>query len=385
MQRLGESLKLLYGKPLPEKDRDPDGKYPVYGANGVKCRTNLHYCDKPGIIIGRKGSAGEVTLTEPRFWPLDVTYFVDFEEGRYDLRFLYYQLNLLDLPSLAKGVKPGINRNDVYEIKAALPPLPEQKRIVAILDEAFEGIGAAVAHAERNLANARELFESHLNAVFTRKGEGWVERNLGDLVWIKHGYAFKSQYFAERGEYVLLTPGNFYEEGGYRDRGDKQKYYTGEIPDGFVLAKNAFLVAMTEQAAGLLGSPLIVPEGNRFLHNQRLGLLEVKEGVPWCNEFFYHVFNTKRFRQRIHDDASGVKVRHTSPGKLCSVAVTFPCSGDEQRMIADELDEVLDSTRTLESIYRQKLAALTELKQSILRKAFAGELTAEVAEQVEAA
>jgi type I restriction enzyme S subunit len=113
-KRIEEVLKLNYGKPLDDDDRKLDGLYPVYGANGQKDRTDKFYYDKPSIIVGRKGSAGEVNLTAPKFWPLDVTYFVTFDERQYDLRFLYYLLSTLDLPCLAKGVKPGINRNEVY-------------------------------------------------------------------------------------------------------------------------------------------------------------------------------------------------------------------------------------------------------------------------------
>ena len=162
IKSLGEVLKLEYGKPLPKESRDEKGDYPAYGANGVKCHTNQYYWNRPSIIVGRKGSAGEVTLSEGKFWPLDVTYFVVFDDKQYDLTFLYHCLQSLNLTSLAKGVKPGINRNDVYRLQFAFPPLPEQKRIVAILDEAFAGIATAIANTEKNLANARELFGSHL-------------------------------------------------------------------------------------------------------------------------------------------------------------------------------------------------------------------------------
>ena len=83
---------------------------------------------------------------------------------------------------------------------------------------------------------------------------------------------------------------------------------------------------MTEQAAGLLGSPVLIPESDKFLHNQRLGLVTKKPGVPWTNEFFFHVFNTQAVRKAIHDSASGVKVRHTSPTKIGDVVVSFPTS-----------------------------------------------------------
>ncbi|QHE77033.1 restriction endonuclease subunit S [Hydrogenophaga sp. PBL-H3] len=132
--------------------------YPAYGANGEKDRTDKYYKDQPSIIVGRKGSAGEITKTEVKYWPLDVTYFAEFDRQRYDLQFLYYLLTTLDLPSLAKGVKPGINRNEVYGVPVMVPSLPEQRRIVAILDEVFEGIATAKANAEKNLHNARELF-----------------------------------------------------------------------------------------------------------------------------------------------------------------------------------------------------------------------------------
>jgi hypothetical protein len=134
---VGEVCQLMYGKPLGDADRKPDGLYPVYGANGENDRTDKYYFDKSSIIVGRKGSAGEINLTETKFWPLDVTYFVTFDAQQYDLRFLYYLLTTLDLPSLAKGVKPGINRNEVYSQVVKITPLPEQQRIVGILDDAL--------------------------------------------------------------------------------------------------------------------------------------------------------------------------------------------------------------------------------------------------------
>ena len=369
-----EILQLEYGKPLDESARNPDGRFPVYGANGEKDRTDRFYHDKPSIIVGRKGSAGEINLTEKKFWPLDVTYFVTFDEKRHDLRFLYYLLTTLDLPKLAKGVKPGINRNEVYSQVAKVPPLPEQQRIVGILDKAFGGIATAKANAEKNFQNARALFQSHLQSVFTQRGPGWVEKRLSELCDIKHGFTFKSEFFTDSGDYVLLAPGNFYESGGYRDRGEKQKYYCGEIPEGFILSEGDMLVAMTEQAAGLLGSPILIPESGKFLHNQRLGLVTKKPGVPWTNEFFFHVFNTQAVRKEIHDSASGVKVRHTSPTKIGVVVVAFPTNLSEQKRIVSNLSSLSDETQHLASLYDRKLAALEALQKSLLHQAFSGRL-----------
>jgi type I restriction enzyme S subunit len=299
-------------------------------------------------------------------------------DGTVDAMFLYHLLHskmgdLLGMVSRGATVH-RLMTEQIRSLSFILPPLPEQRRIVGILDETFEGIATAKANAEKNLQNARALFESHLQSVFTERGEGWEEKPLADLCDIKHGFAFKSEFFTDGGDYVLLTPGNFYESGGYRDRGEKQKYYSGEIPDGFVLSKGDLLVAMTEQAAGLLGSPVLIPESDKFLHNQRLGLVTKKPGVPWTNEFFFHVFNTYAVRKAIHDSASGVKVRHTSPTKIGEVVVSFPISIARQRAIVSTLTDLETETQRLATIYRQKLATLDELKKSLLHQAFSGEL-----------
>lgn len=274
------------------------------------------------------------------------------------------------------GGQTELARSVLAEKFSVTYPLPhsEQHRIVAILDEAFDGIATARANTEKNLQNARALFESHLQSVFTQRGEGWVEVPLSELCDIKHGYAFEGEFFSSAGDYVLLTPGNFYEKGGYRDRGEKQKYYVGEIPRDYVLQEGDLLVAMTEQAAGLLGSPILVPESDKFLHNQRLGLVTKKPGVSWTNEFFFHVFNTRAVRTEIHRTASGVKVRHTSPTKIGQVIVAFPTSTIEQKLIVSILESLATETQRLESLYQRKLAALDELKQSLLHQAFSGQI-----------
>ena len=285
-------------------------------------------------------------------------------------RFFFYQLQASSISSLGYARHYRLLR----ELNIKVPPLPEQQRIVALLDKAFEALATAKANAEQNLQNARALFESHLESVFSQRGEEWVEMPLAELCGIKHGYAFDGQFFSREGDYVLLTPGNFYEQGGYRDRGEKQKYFIGEIPQEYVLREGDLLVAMTEQAAGLLGSPILVPESGKFLHNQRLGLVQGKPGIPWTNEFFFHVFNTRHVRDEIHSSASGVKVRHTSPSKIGDVLVSFPASIDEQMDIVSKLSSHSVETQRLTSIYERKLAALEELKTSLLHQAFSGEL-----------
>ena len=164
---LGELITLEYGKPLPNDKRSRNGKYPVYGANGEIDRTDDFYFGKPSIIVGRKGSAGEINLTEEKFWALDVTYFVKYDESSLNLYFLYNLLQTLDLPKLAKGVKPGINRNEVYSISVAIPPLPEQHRIVSELDElSAETLKLESIYQQKHTA-LTELKQSVLHQAFS--------------------------------------------------------------------------------------------------------------------------------------------------------------------------------------------------------------------------
>jgi type I restriction enzyme S subunit len=292
-------------------------------------------------------------------------------------RFLFWWLNSIAAFIVAEGTGAtvqGVKLPFIKSLKCPLPALPEQQRLVGILDEASQSIATAKTNAAKSLKNARALFESHRQSILTSRGNGWVERPLSELCNIKHGFAFQSAFFSNSGHYILLTPGNFYESGGYRDRGEKQKYYTGEIPGGFVLSEGDLLVAMTEQAAGLLGSPVLIPNSGKFLHNQRLGLVTKKPGVPWTNEFFFHVFNSQAVRKAIHDSASGVKVRHTSPTKIGKVVVGFPTSLSVQKRLVAALEELGTESQRLASVYQQKLTALNALKKSVLHQAFTGNL-----------
>lgn len=178
--------------------------------------------------------------------------------------------------------------------------------------------------------------------------EGWSKCTLGDIISIKNGFAFKSSFFVEEGFYKLMTPGHFFEEGGFRDIGSKQKYYSGPIPKGFVLKKGALLIALTEQAPGLLASSAIIPEQEIYLHNQRLGLVTVTNGTAH-NKFVYHLFNHRSVRKEVSASAGGTKVKHTSSEKVYAVPILLP-PVDEQKAIAAILstwDRAIEKTEAL--------------------------------------
>ena len=187
----------------------------------------------------------------------------------------------------------------------------------------------------------------------------WPIESLHDKISIKHGFPFKSEFFSEHEtNYIVLTPGNFFEQGGFKRQAGKEKFYTGGIPEDYLHRKNDLIVAMTEQAAGLLGSCARVPESGVYLHNQRLGLIRANpEKVSL--EFIYHLFKTKTVREQIRASSSGSKVKHTSPERIYDVKVPFP-SLDEQKKIAKFLD-VIEQKIELNNKINAELEAMAKL------------------------
>ena len=176
----------------------------------------------------------------------------------------------------------------------------------------------------------------------------WSKITLGDVVEIRHGFAFKSQYFSDDGEYVVLTPGNFNEEGGFRLRPEKERFYMGDIPDAYVLEAGDLIVAMTEQGPGLLGSSALIPENGKYLHNQRLGLIHNLDQKRLDKRFLYYLFNTRIVRGQISGSATGTKVRHTAPDRIYRVNVSVPSDTSEQKKIAGILsayDDLIENNR----------------------------------------
>ena len=185
----------------------------------------------------------------------------------------------------------------------------------------------------------------------------YVETSLRGKISIKHGFSFKGEYFDSEGNYILLTPGNFKEEGGFKFDLAKAKFYKGEFPIEYICKKGDLVVAMTEQAEGLLGSMAIVPEDNRFLHNQRIGLVNVDENEIDI-KYLYHLFNTKSVRSQVRLSSSGSKVKHTSPDRIYDVIVRLPNLATQQK-IASVLSR-LDTKIELNNRINAELEAMAK-------------------------
>ncbi len=291
-------------------------------------------------------------------------------------RFLFYGVN--DYLKVIEDVTgfttvKHISSKQILGIEFPVPPLPEQHRIVAILDEAFDGIATAKANAEKNLQNARALFESHLQSVFAQRRAGWKETTLGAEIDLLAGFAFKSAQYTDTEDGVRLLRGDNIVQGSLRwddvkkwPLSDTAEYSRYQLRDGdVVLAMDRPWVK-----AGLKHAT-ISEDDLPCLLVQRTARL--RGGSNLNNRFLMYLIGSSGFTFHILGIQTGIGVPHISGQQIKDFKFLRPPVA-EQRRIADSLENLRTETQRLESIYQQKVAALEVLKKALLHQAFSGAL-----------
>lgn len=195
----------------------------------------------------------------------------------------------------------------------------------------------------------------------------WPTTTLGELIHVKHGYAFKGQHFAETGDKLVLKPGNFPVGGGIKLRPGKDDYYTGNYPPEFELEPGDLLVVMTDltQAAPILGAPAFVPSEPVMLHNQRLGLVQIKPGAQVDQRFLYYSMLSESARAQVRATATGATVRHTAPERLYRVRIGFP-----DLRVQQSVGEFLGTLDGLIENNQRRMQVLEEMARMIYREWF---------------
>jgi type I restriction enzyme, S subunit len=298
-----------------------------------------------------------------------------------DREFLYYVL--LSMQEQIEGsegaVFASINKKQIADLPIPLPPLPEQERIVAILDEAFAAIETATAHTEKNLANARELFESQLNSLVVNENETWKTATLSDLCSISHGFPFKGPEFGvsvDPNKPILITPGNFTEHAELSFTKKNTKRFFGVPPKESVFSTGDLVVVMTDLSSKMkiLGKPAFIDRSN-ILHNQRIGKISFC-GASLLPNFLYYFLQTNRYLKEIKSTATGTAVMHTAPKRILSISIQFPQKNQQQKIV-ENLEALRIRCSDIERRGGDKIHHLANLKQSLLQKAFTGELTSD--------
>lgn len=288
-----------------------------------------------------------------------------------DRDFLFYQFLHLQ-PAIAGNegaVFASINKAQIGALQVVVPAFSEQQRIVTILDDAFAGIASAKANAEKNLQNARALFASHLQSVFEKRGPGWVEQRLGDVVSrLTNGFVGPTRniYHESGVPYLLarhvknnrlLFDGRTFISDEFNRKNKKSMLKAGDV----------LLVQ-----SGHIGHSAVVTEEHEGHNCHAMIVISPVDGA-FIGPFLSLFFNSSGMKEKFQEIRSGSTVPHLTCGEVRELKIPLPDLAAQHRLVAHsrELDQ---ETQSLESLYTRKLAALDELKQSLLQQAFSGKL-----------
>ncbi|MFO0478371.1 MAG: restriction endonuclease subunit S [Bacteroidota bacterium] len=291
---------------------------------------------------------------------------VDFTYLHRYLFFSYVSGATEAMQSHSTGIR-NLKFDEYKALEIPLPPLPEQQRIVAILDEAFAAIAKAKANAEQNLKNAKELFESYLQGVFENKGEGWEEKTLGEVL-VKTETVDPTKKPNE--EFIYLDVSSVNKE-------------TKEIENVTVLLgkdapSRARKLVRTNDVIFATVRPthsrvaLITEEYDEQVCSTGYFVLRAKEFLK--NNLVYYFLLTYSFNKQMEKLQKGASYPAVTDSEVKGIYISFPKSLKEQQTIVQKLNALSAETKKVEAIYNQKINDLEELKKSVLQKAFSGAL-----------
>jgi type I restriction enzyme S subunit len=292
-----------------------------------------------------------------------------------DTWFIYYFLkkNVELLNTLGMGATfKELSTKALAGIEIPIPPLYEQQRIVSILDKVFTAIDKTKANAEQNLKNARDVFNSYLQGVFEKKGDGWEHIRMGDICQIYDGTHFSPKNGRD-GDYMYITAKNikpYYIDVSnisYVTEDDHNDIYSRCSPK-----KGDVLYIKDGATAGIATVNTIEEE---FSMLSSVALIKCSNII--LNTFLVHYMNSSVGKKNFLGYLDGAAITRLTLIKIKNVCFSIPTL-EEQQSIVNKLDALRAETQKLEAIYKKKLDCLEELKKSVLQKAFAGELIEDV-------
>jgi type I restriction enzyme S subunit len=372
LERLAEVAKINSGESNTQ-DAIAEGEYTFFDRSKVAKRSSRYIYDCEALIIPGEGT---------EFLPRHFTGKFDLHQRAYAIhtfsndilpRYLYYFLIYRKeyWPAVAVGATVKSLRQRHFEnLKVTIAPLEEQRRIVAILDEAFAAIATAIANAEKNQQNARELFGGYRSSIFTDGNNIWPTRPICEFANVFDG-PHATPKTVDAGPIFL---GISALKDGTVDLSETRHVTTNDFKTWTrrVKPRPGDVVFSYETR---LGQVAIIPEGLDCCLGRRMGLVRCEDSIM-DPRFFVHQYLAAPFQEFLMSRAiRGATVDRISVKEFPAFQMRVPAL-TEQRRIIGSLDKLAKVCGTLEAKYREKMAALANLKLAILGSAFAGELTA---------
>ncbi|MGH8737157.1 MAG: restriction endonuclease subunit S [Burkholderiales bacterium] len=379
---LGDLCDILDGqrKPITKRDRT-SGDYPYYGATGIVDYVGDFIFDEPLVLVGEDGAkwaSGENTAfhVEGKCWVNNHAHVIRPHRTTILDNWLVYFLNHSDLTEFVSGLTvPKLNQGNLREIPIPVPPLVDQQRIVGVLDEAFAGLATAEAHAERNLQNARALFESHLQSVFTQRGTAWVENNMQSLTTkIGSGATPRGGEARYKSEGVALIRSLNVHDMGFRY--EKLAFLDDAQANGLsnvVVQKGDVLLNIT--GASVARCCVVPADVLPARVNQHVSIIRPIAG-KLSPEFLHYLLISRPYKHVLlqRGEEGGSTRQAITKAQIQKFKVAHPKTLAEQQEFVARLNVLSTETQRLESLYQQKQAAFAALKKSLLHQAFSGGL-----------
>lgn len=352
------------------KFRTAEFTVPIY-SNGEKNKglygfTDIARVTEPSITVSARGTIGYSEVRFEPFLPVVRLIVLTPNLELVELEYLKYVIQSMDFKNSGSSI-PQLTVPMIKNYSCEIPPISEQKCIVAILDQAFADIEQARAKTEQNLKNARELFESYLQQVFSQRGDGWVVSKLVDVAKVIDSLHKTPKYTEEGFPMVRVTdvrPGPL--DLSNTRKVDKDTY------EEFSKKYKAKIGDIVFSRVGSYGRSSIVTTNEEFCLGQNTVFLS----PSMDGYYFYYFLNSRYSKDQIDKLVSGSTQPTVSLKSIKEVEVPIPPK-TEQLAIVKKLDVMHLETSRVERIYMSKLEKLDELKKSILQKAFSGELTKE--------
>ncbi|MDF1547866.1 MAG: restriction endonuclease subunit S [Bacteroidales bacterium] len=349
---------------------DDEGDYPIFGASGLIKKVSFYHRDKPYLSIVKDGSGvGRVTKMDAFTSVIGTLQYILPKEN-IDLDYLNYSLMSVDFKKYVAGAAiPHIYFKDYKNEPFLWMPLPEQRRIVSIIDECFAAIAKAKANAEQNLKNAKELFESYLKTAFENKVHGERFEPLDSLCELIVDCEHKTAPTQETGYPSIRTP-NIGKGELILENVNRVSYETYLQWTRRAVPKSGDLILAREAPAGNIA---VIPENIEVCLGQRTVLLRPKKD-RLVSKYLAYLILSKEVQEILLSHSTGATVQHINMKDIRAFKIYDLSDLKEQKSVAQKLDAIRAETKRLEAIYQQKLLNLEELKKSVLQKAFNGEL-----------
>jgi type I restriction enzyme S subunit len=368
-KKLGEICTVDWGNTdLTKSAYVEGGKFLAVSAAGCDGRIGHKEHEKYTPVLSAIGAqCGRMFLPEEDFTAIKNTITLTPREGTCTGRFLYQLLTHVELPRRG-AAQPFISKGDIEAFQVPVPPLPEQQRIVALLDEAFAGLAIAKANAEQNLQNARTLFESHLQSVFSQRGDGWVECPLDELTEPDSPITYGVVKPGPEGEIRFVRGGDLVSG---KVRLTQLRTITREVSDQYrrtLLRGGELLICLVGQPGQVGIAPTELAGANIA---RQVGLIRLSKKIN--AEFVRFFLQSAQGAEALGARESGSVQQVINLGELRQVAIPYPDFSEQVDIVA-RLNLVDAETQHLTRLYERKLAALEELKKSLLHQAVNGEL-----------